>query len=1253
MRRIPRVPTRLSRRIAALALLAVAGLAAAAPSVRAQTDVIRGRVLTVEGLPLQNARVTATSIPGNVTREARTNKDGGYQIAFANGPHDYIMGFSLIGYAFKQFEIKQVADEDVLIADARLSVVQLDTVVSTASNQQRVNRNSQTPDVSGSEQTVSNTNLPPELQGDLAAMAASLPGVTLIPGLDGQPDGFSVLGLGADQNTTTMNGMSFNAGTLPRDAPVQSSLSTSTLDVSRGGFSGANFNLSAASGSNFRTRGTSFVFNAPALEWTDRAAQAVGTEYTNLSLGGVISGPITYNQSFFSLSYQLGRNSRDNATLLNTNALGLLTAGVAYDSVQNLLGILRQRGLNPTAGGLHQTRLSDNGSVFGNISFSPPQSATGQTFGLTYNANWSRQDPAGGSATSLSSASGDRTNWGGGLQGRHTAYIGNTLSETQLSASLSRNYGTPFLVLPAGNVRVSSDLPGGASGVSSLTFGGGQSFGSTSDSRSAGVQNILSWFDGANKHRLKLETEINYNGSSVNQSFNRLGTFSFNSLSDLANGVPASFTRSLSAYDRSINLFLAGASIGDSYRRNQDLQIQYGVRIDGAHFATGPIYNPDVDRLFGLRNDHVPNPISISPRIGFQKTLGQAPEIFAFTGAQRAPRAIVRGSVGVFTNNPSVGLISSAMDNTGLPSGAQQISCVGPAAPIPNWAGYENDPSSIPTTCADGTLGTPFATSAPNVYLISPDYHTPRSVRANASWNGSLFDGRFAAGITGTYSLNLDQQRSFDLNFKPSQQFSLDDGRPVFAQAANIVPTTGSIAPGDAHLSTAYTHVYEARSDLKSRTAQIQVSLSPIPHGPTKFTWSATYTYLHTRELVSGFQNTAGNPLDLVWSTSGQGPHQISYNLRYNLFNAAAISWNGSFRSGSRFTPMIAGDVNGDGSSFNDRAFVYNPNTVADSALASGMRQLLDNATGATRDCLEKQLGHIAARNSCLAPWSSNASISLSLDRAKFRMPQRANVSFSLNNPLGAADLALNGSGHLKGWGQSYAPDQSLFYVRGFDATSQRFTYQVNQRFGATSPALVVLRSPVVFTTQVRVDVGAMRERQSLGMQLGFGRVLPGTRAPEALFRSFGLTSITNPMATIIRQQDSLHLTVVQADSLAAMNRRYTYRCDSLWAPVARYFVQLPERYDEGEAYDRYIRTRRAQIDMLAQLAPTIRGLLTPEQQRKIPQLTLNALDPLYLASVRDGTSLFVGGIAPFFGAPVFFGDRIALVEAAAAGFSR
>src|SRR5262249_26987550 len=155
-------------------------------------------------------------------------------------------------------------------------------------------------------------------------------------------------------------------------------------------------------------------------------------------------------------------------------------------------------------------------------------------------------------------------------------------------------------------------------------------------------------------------------------------------------------------------------------------------------------------------------------------------------------------------------------------------------------------------------------------------------------------------------------------------------------------------------------------------------------------------------------------------------------------------------------------------------------------------------------------------------------------------------------------------------------------------------------------------------------------ERQNLALQLGIGRTLPGARYPEALFRSSGVNSVSNPMSVIIRQQDSLHLTVLQADSIAAMNRRYAYRCDSLWAPVSRHLASLPARYDEGEAFDQFIRARRAQIDMLAKLAPVIRGLLTSEQLRKLPQLTLNTLNPLYLASVRDGTSLYVGGGSGF-----------------------
>jgi hypothetical protein len=114
-------------------------------------------------------------------------------------------------------------------------------------------------------------------------------------------------------------------------------------------------------------------------------------------------------------------------------------------------------------------------------------------------------------------------------------------------------------------------------------------------------------------------------------------------------------------------------------------------------------------------------------------------------------------------------------------------------------------------------------------------------------------------------------------------------------------------------------------------------------------------------------------------------------------------------------------------------------------------------------------------------------------------------------------------------------------------------------------------------------------------------------------------------MSTILRQQDSLHLTSVQADSIASMNRRYTYRVDSLWAPVARYFAALPEHYPAGETYDRYLRTRRAHVDLLMGTIGAVRDLLTAEQRRKLPVAVINALDPRYLTSIRNGTGLYVG----------------------------
>jgi hypothetical protein len=577
-----------------------------------------------------------------------------------------------------------------------------------------------------------------------------------------------------------------------------------------------------------------------------------------------------------------------------------------------------------------------------------------------------------------------------------------------------------------------------------------------------------------------------------------------------------------------------------------------------------------------------------------------------------------------------------------LASGVQQITCVGAAAPIPAWSAYRANLSSVPERCADGSTGSVFADAAPNVSLFSNDYVAPRSLRSNLQWDGPILHNRFSANIDATYSLNLNQGSFVDLNFNPVERFALgnEGGRPVFVQPGSIVPTTGSIAASSARVSPLFARVTEQRSDLRSESRQVSLRLSPGQFS-TKLTWSASYVYSNVRERVRGFSSTVGNPLDVEWArASFDSRHQIVYSVGYNFWDAVRVSWFGQFRSGQPFTPTISGDVNGDGYS-NDRAFIFDPaQSSGDAAVTSGLQQLISKGSDAARECLAKQIGQLAKRNSCQGPWTSNASLSISFNPAKIRMPQRASIQFQLSNPLGAADMLLHDDNKLKGWGQFAIPDASLLYVRGFDPSTNRYKYEVNQRFGATNPQFSAFRSPVTLTAMLRFDVGPTRERQSLTQQLNRGRSLPGQKLPEPMLRAiYGQTGgIQNPLATILRQQDSLHLTSRQADSIAALNRWYSIRNDSIWAPVAKFLGALPDRYDEGAAYDRYINARHATVDLLTKIGPEVKGLLTAEQRRKLPPFVASYLEPRYLASIRSGTATFVGGMFPGAGGPVTIG---------------
>ena len=113
-----------------LYLVAFAAATFSARDLAAQTDIVRGKVIGPDSVPVAGVLVAVTSISGNVSRQSRTDRNGNFSITFPNGDGDYMVSFSAMGFSAKRFEVKRTADQEVLLADAKLSrsAVQLDAM---------------------------------------------------------------------------------------------------------------------------------------------------------------------------------------------------------------------------------------------------------------------------------------------------------------------------------------------------------------------------------------------------------------------------------------------------------------------------------------------------------------------------------------------------------------------------------------------------------------------------------------------------------------------------------------------------------------------------------------------------------------------------------------------------------------------------------------------------------------------------------------------------------------------------------------------------------------------------------------------------------------------------------------------------------------------------------------------------------------------------------------------------------------------
>jgi hypothetical protein len=674
------------------------------------------------------------------------------------------------------------------------------------------------------------------------------------------------------------------------------------------------------------------------------------------------------------------------------------------------------------------------------------------------------------------------------------------------------------------------------------------------------------------------------------QRSNTLGTFVYPSLADLSAGTPSTFTRHTNAATAASSAQHGSISLGDSWHLLRNLFVQYGMRVDMDRITHAVPYNPNVEATFDRRTDRLPHPMTVSPRAGFQWNYGDnAPSGW--------PWGTVAFTIGQFRSMLSSGATAQLAANTGLPSADRWLECVGAEVPVPQWRAYAGDLLTIPTVCVNGSGPTTAQSDRPDVWLLDRSYRPPAQWRASANWRNERWI-RFNA--RATYTRGVDQPSMVDLNFAHQAQWTLTDegGRPVFVPPSAIVPTTGAIALSDSRTHPEYGRVLNRLSDLHSEALSLAISHNFIG-APHSFSVTMGYAYLAARNQLRGFDGTTiGDPLVPTWAPTRLGTrHTIVGDL--SLFNHSPVSTTLYVRvtSGMPYTPLVSGDVNGDGQS-NDHAFIFDPRRATDTVTAQGIAALLAHAPSGARDCLRHQLGHIATRNSCTGPWSVIADLVFTARNESFHLPTYARISATIHNAIGGLDRLLHGSQHARGWGESAFPDQTLLVVRGFDPVARTFQYQVNPRFGQRNAAARALRTPVTAELQVTVPLGPSYETQYKRIVAKQVQDARGDR--DALKRQL---RIYNPFVAVMTLADSLGLTEAQSHAVEQAEERWSVAADSVKEALLDYIEALPATFETNDVVQEVERTRGRIMTLMRQEGASVRAALDDEQWAALPRI--------------------------------------------------
>lgn len=1020
------------------------------------SSTINGEVIDDSGEVLIGATVIALHEPTGTQYGTVTNAEGFYFFPNVRVGGPYKITVSYVGYETKLVENINLSLGEKRNVDFTLSMEsgQLSEVVVTASTNDIINSGRTGAVTNVSTETI-NTN--PSINRSIEDFARLTPQAASNVG----NGGLSIAGSNSRFNNVTIDGainndaFGLNSDGLPGsssgsepislDAIEEISILVAPYDVTKGSFTGGGINAVTRSGSN-EFEGSAYFYTRN----ENLAGKTLGDNpqkqapFFNNQYGARVGGPIIKDKLFFFANFE----QQVSESPIQVNVVDQATIDGFNGDVPSNISLVSSE----TATEVRDYLLNNYGYDPGGFGSLAPQARNNKLFGkIDWNINENHQLSVRHSYLRATDENISRSqNY---LQFENNGYLNDVVSNSTVAELRSRfgNNMSNNLIVGYTSINRQRNLDDYGSLFPQVeidtddgtTIVAGSQRSSVGNELKQGISqltNNFSIFKGDHTITIGTHNEL---FKIYNSFVNRYpGHYEYDGLDNFLQdslGINGRFRvrYSLDYYnDRfqpvDLRFLQTGWYIQDEWEATSKFRLTAGLRIDIPFFLDEPNANPLFEQEFNRDVQNLPSgQLLWSPRVGFNYDI-------------KGDKSLqLRGGVGIFTGRVPFVWLSNAYSNSGASTSLANVYGDGGNVPlypdgdrtyeyfIADQLGVSVDDPAVRQEIESRQQNAPTS----QIDILEDDLKMPQNFRANLA-----IDAELAPGLTGTFeaiyskTINGIQYQNLQVG-EADGTIPSENGRPTFSE--NRINNNFYDVFLLANTNKGYQYSF---------TGQLTKSWTK------NFFATAAYTYGVSKDANGGTHTTAnsgweynptpGSPNEpilsyAVWDLRHRLIANVNYIFDYSDNASTSVGLFLNAQSGSPFTYLVDGDLNGDGAFGNDQAYIPasqdeiifgEDGVAADAATQAELWSQLD-AFIERDDYLSENRGQIAERNAARTPWNTVLDLRL-LQEFKLKK-NRLQISLDVENVANLLNID---------WGRQYFVNfntYNLLQFEGFNGDGQ------------------------------------------------------------------------------------------------------------------------------------------------------------------------------------------------------------------------